>query len=47
MVIEIVIIPRHLLEKYTTMFTDEFEKEDRADPTRHCSIIDLSISQKF
>jgi hypothetical protein len=40
MVIEIVIITRRLLEKCTIMFNDEFEK-DRADPTRHCSIIDL------
>lgn len=43
-VLDIVIMPRHLLDKYTIMFTNGFEKEDRADPARHDKILDFSMN---
>jgi ribosomal protein S17E len=41
---EIIIIPRYLIEKYTTMFTDEFEKEGLADSARLGRVIELSMN---
>jgi len=41
---EIIIIPHHLIKKYTTMFTDEFEKEDLADSAKLDRVIELSMN---
>jgi ribosomal protein S17E len=41
---ETVIMPRYLLEKYSTMFTDEFEINDIADRTGIDRVIELSIN---
>jgi hypothetical protein len=41
---ETVIMPRYLLEKYSTMFTDEFEINDIADRTGIDRAIGLSMN---
>ena len=41
---EIIIISRYLLEKYTTMFTNEFENQDIADQTGLDRVIELSMN---
>lgn len=41
---ETIIMPRYLLEKYSTMFINEFEKEDIADQTRFDRVIELSMN---
>jgi hypothetical protein len=41
---ETVIMPRYLLEKYSTMFTDEFEINDIADRTGIDRVIGLSMN---
>lgn len=42
--LETVIMPRYLVEKYSTMFTNEFENQDIADQIRVDRVIELSMN---